>query len=916
MRKAVCTIISKNYLPAARVLMQGIARHAPDADRVVLLVDRVDGCFEPARESFRVLLSSELEIPDSRWFHFRYAILELNTAMKPFLIERLMREGYEAVVYLDPDIMVHSPLDELWKGLEENNAVLTPHLDQPVEDDRFPSEIDILRTGAYNLGFIAMRRSEETLGFLRWWEKRMERHCVVDLPGGLFVDQKWMDLLPGFLEPALVLRHPGYNVAYWNIHGRLVERKGDQYTVNGEPLRFFHFSGFHPRHPERFSRHQNRFELSDLPAAAQQVCHEYARGLVEAGFDECSKWPYAYGSFEDGKPIVDTGRRIWWEMPGLRKELADPFSVEGSARIRAAWNEMIPDLAGFWSGYTRLGWWLYEARPDVKAIMPDPFGRDRMRVLHWLVEGMRLEWSIPDEYFVSMRASLKSFIGFPDGKMPMELKRQLTWSKLGSLPPVVRRIYDSRSDLKRPFPDPAGKDRVPFLLWLLTYGRMEHYLSEETVSALKLEWKDSLAAVPPAQALALRAKYAAVRALMAARAWRRSALQGDTPEQLLLQPLPDRQLEKAGPLVGVNLVGYARAEMGVGESVRAAARAAKAAELQTALYGVDAHPKYRASDRSAGELSMSLPFPVTILHINADQTPIVTTQLGSRLSFTRYKIGFWAWELAEFPDRWLDSFEHVDEVWAPSDFCRTAIANSTTKPVLRIPHAIEPLGEAKFSREALGVPPAAFTVLFAYDAMSIVERKNPLAAVEAFRRAFTGTPDARMVLKVSHAEAAPQTMKALRAAAADPQITVIDRVMDREEVHSLIAHCDCLLSLHRSEGFGLTLAEAMSIGKTVVCTGYSGNMDFTLPGSALPVEYRLVSVGEGNEPYDAGAQWAEPNLDHAVGMLRQAYVDPSLRKRLGEEARRRILRDFSVHSVGRMMRRRLEFIHRHLDSGH
>jgi hypothetical protein len=194
-------------------------------------------------------------------------------------LEKLMKEGYDAVVYLDPDIQIHSPLDEVWLALESHNAVLTPHLDQPIEDDKYPSEIDILRTGAYNMGFIGLRRSTETMKFIRWWGKRMEQYCVVDLNGGLFVDQKWMDLLPGLLESTFVLRHPGFNVAYWNIHGRQIQKHGDGYRVNGDPLRFFHFSGYHPRQPERFSKHQNRFELSTLPEAARatrdphSICH-------------------------------------------------------------------------------------------------------------------------------------------------------------------------------------------------------------------------------------------------------------------------------------------------------------------------------------------------------------------------------------------------------------------------------------------------------------------------------------------------------------------------------------------------------------------------------------------------------------------------------------------------------------------
>ena len=517
MRKAVCTIISKNYLAAARVLMKSVAAHAPDADRIVLLADRVDGCFDPGGECFRLLLSEDLEIPDTRWFHFKYTILELNTAVKPFLIERLMQEGYEAVVYLDPDIEIHSPLEEAWSALENHSAVLTPHLDQPVDDGKFPSEIDILRTGAYNLGFIGLRRSPGTEEVVRWWARRMERFCVVDLAGGLFVDQKWMDLLPGLLEGVRVLRHPGYNVAYWNIHGRRVERDAKGYAVNGQPLRFFHYSGFHPHHAERFSKHQNRFALGDLSEAARALCGRYARALVESGFDESSRWPYAYGRFEDGEPVVDAGRKIWWEMPALRAEVADPFSAVGGQKIRAAWNEMMRDPMGLWSGYTRLAWWLYNARPEARQAMPDPFGADRLKALGWLVDGIGPELSLPEEYLKPLRASLRILWQHPDGRLPEEFRRQLSGKALLGLPAGARKIHAEREDLQKLFPDPAGKDRARFLLWLLTYGAVEHHFTREAQASLRREWEDALAALPGKQALALRARYAAMK-IAAARA--------------------------------------------------------------------------------------------------------------------------------------------------------------------------------------------------------------------------------------------------------------------------------------------------------------------------------------------------------------------------------------------------------------
>jgi hypothetical protein len=218
---AICTIISKNYLPYARVLMDSAARWAPEMPRFVILVDRVDEYFDPKNENFTLLLSEDLPIAESSWFHFKYTILELSTAVKPYALEFLFeRYGFDKLIYFDPDIKLYSSLDSLLALLDENQIVLTPHLTAAFEDDRRPSELDILQSGAYNLGFIAISRGAESSRLLKWWQAKLYDRCIVDIPRGLFVDQKWMDLIPGMFEGVRILREPGYNVAYWSIIGK------------------------------------------------------------------------------------------------------------------------------------------------------------------------------------------------------------------------------------------------------------------------------------------------------------------------------------------------------------------------------------------------------------------------------------------------------------------------------------------------------------------------------------------------------------------------------------------------------------------------------------------------------------------------------------------------------------------------
>ncbi len=383
---AVCTIVAKNYLAQARVLMESVRRWNPELLRIVILVDRIEGRFDPSKEPFEVLLSEDLNIPKSKWFHFKYTVLELSTAVKPYVLEFLFhRYELDKVIYFDPDIKLYASLQPLLDTLDRASAVLTPHLADPIEDDLQPSELDILRTGTYNLGFIGLSARPESHRFLKWWQRKLYDLCVVDPPRGLFVDQRWMDLVPGLFDGIAIIREPGYNVAYWNLNSRQIDRFEDSLRVNGQPLYFFHFSGFDPKDPETFSRHQNRFRLSALEPITQEVVLSYRDELLSRGFDVCRTWPYAYGQFSNGLPIPDIGRPLHYEADAITDLVEDPFSDEGFRTFVQTWNQPIAEESGEVSGISRLMYRIYGTRADVQAMMPDIFGGDRFRFLQWVL---------------------------------------------------------------------------------------------------------------------------------------------------------------------------------------------------------------------------------------------------------------------------------------------------------------------------------------------------------------------------------------------------------------------------------------------------------------------------------------------------------------------------------------------------
>src|SRR5689334_14285715 len=214
----ICTIIAKNYLAQARCLAESFYAQHPDGRMFVLLIDQPDGCFDPHDQPFTVVLVPELAIRGFAQMAFRYNVLELSTAVKPFFIEYLFDHADLAhLIYLDPDIYCYRPLTPLLDALQTHMLALTPHLLEPLDDQHHPNELDILRVGVYNLGCIGLARGPELLAFLRWWQRRLERECVVDLSQGLFVDQGWIDLAPSLFAGVTIVRDPGCNVAYWNL---------------------------------------------------------------------------------------------------------------------------------------------------------------------------------------------------------------------------------------------------------------------------------------------------------------------------------------------------------------------------------------------------------------------------------------------------------------------------------------------------------------------------------------------------------------------------------------------------------------------------------------------------------------------------------------------------------------------------
>jgi len=867
-RTAVFTIVSRNYFHFAVNLMASVKQHLPGVRRVVAICDAVDGLVsqDPGVELVGV---EALGIEGLDRMATYYTILELNTAIKPSVFYWLLRDAsLEKFIYFDPDIELFSSGCALVERLDISEVVLTPHLLAPLDDDRHPGDLEILQSGTYNLGFLALRRSVQTQQLLQWWQAKLVRDCVVDIPRGLFTDQKWMDLIPGFFEHVHIERHSGWNVAYWNLAHRHVEAEGDRWRVNGQPLFFFHFSGFDPKSGS-ISKHQDRYTLANCNAAVQQLFTHYDRRLALAGREQFAKLPYAYGRLGDGTALPDCARRVLRLQLDWNQALPDLRSAKGARWLvdflTAPVDEQRPAIS-------RLALQVYRDRSDLQAAFPDMLLTRREAYLSWFAERAG-----PEAGVVGPLASARS----QPGPTPNDA-------------PAIQAMPSTAQPVQASTVTSAAMPQVvqPYRLAYRLAWNARHLIRPMTTLAFRARARTALLnRAFPAQAtpIAASASVAGVNTLAPS-------------------------LQRSNRPAGVTIIGYVKAESGVGESARATLRALATTDVVHSMLDFRIGNASRMAEAVDESLANGTQHAVSLFHINADQLPIARTFLGEEPFTDTYRIGFWAWELENFPTLWHGAFAHVDEVWVPSTFCQRAIGAVAPVPVLVMPHAVEIPAQLAPDRARFGLPDDAVVFLAMADMMSMAGRKNPFAAVQAFVNAF-GTskpaagPQRVLVLKIANTHRDPAAYARLQAMAAGcPGIRLLVDSLDRSTLNSLLDSIDCFVSLHRSEGFGLVMAEAMARGKVVVATAWSGNMDFMSPENSLPVDYRLVGLDEDHGPYSRGERWAEPSLEDAAAKFRQVACDSSLRHRLGARAREECAAMLAPAVVGALQKQRIEAV--------
>lgn len=347
----VFTSAAFNYIPKVRMLFSSLRKFHPEWRLHLVLADELRPNVDLSQEPFdEILPVADLGIPDLRGWVFCHSIVELATAIKPFMLARLLKQpGCQKVIYLDPDTVVFSRLDDIVEALDSSNVVLTPHQTRPEQSLAaiMDNEICSLKHGIYNLGFVAVAATDVGRDFADWWSQRVYHFCRADIPNGLFTDQRWIDLVPAFFSGVTIMRSSRHNVATWNLTTRkLSSSASGQYLVDGVPLGFYHFTGFDSG-AHRIMAAKN---AGNNPAVHRLV-NWYAKQTENLAQDPLAKESWAYGTYSDGTMITKAQRLVYRERTDLQAVFSDPFDAK---TYLAWWNTQgKAEFPDFFNGETR-----------------------------------------------------------------------------------------------------------------------------------------------------------------------------------------------------------------------------------------------------------------------------------------------------------------------------------------------------------------------------------------------------------------------------------------------------------------------------------------------------------------------------------------------------------------------------------
>lgn len=363
---------------------------------------------------------------------------------------------------------------------------------------------------------------------------------------------------------------------------------------------------------------------------------------------------------------------------------------------------------------------------------------------------------------------------------------------------------------------------------------------------------------------------------------------------------------------GINLIGLLRAQMGLGQSSRLLADMIENSKYPLSLYDFKLGSALMSSEDHTldDKITDELKYNINLIHINPDEMKLLYTRMDAAAWKKRYNIAFWLWELEEIPESWKTYFPLLDEIWTPSEFISQSLRKVTDLPVTTIPYCVKAPTESQYTRTYFKLPEDKFLFLAMYDSNSTRERKNPMGVIRAFKKAFS--PDDKnvgLVLKVNNAREEDMTL--LKGMLKDyDNIYYVTEIMSKVEVNSLIKAADVFVSLHRAEGFGLVMAEAMLNGTPVIATNWSSNTEFMNENVACMVDYKFTKLENDCPPYKKGAVWADPDVCQAAAFMKKLYSDRDFYHQLSDDARAFISEKLGMAKAVSLIEKRIEKIYK------
>jgi glycosyltransferase involved in cell wall biosynthesis len=992
-KHAAITIASKNYISLAITLAESYKLHHPENDFIIILVDQSENMTPKAFDCGAELVEiSDLPIPDLGQFIYRYSIMELNTAVKPFALSHLFStRNYETILYLDPDIFIYRPLLEVYEALSKTSIVLTPHMRNPFFDDAFPNETAILQSGTYNLGFIGLKRGKSSKQLLDWWMSKLYRDCIVDIPNGLFVDQKWIDLIPGFFPDHQIIYNPAYNVAYWNLHERKLTLLDSVWYADETPLAFFHFSGYSPFAPNKLSKHQNRHELEDSPELRKLV-NEYRDALITNHYVQTTEWPYAFQTLSNGvelplrivnaimqwaarnqvpmpdpltqpnnfcKTLMSKGISIHYPQGVLLYE----FILSSRPDVRDAYPNALLDSndAGFrgwlnhsakFEGYVG-GLIPFENKNEIYDYVEDIFSRLRNAnpPRTDVFDAFQNMWSDRNKFFEFVNW-VKTY-----GVKELGLTTEHAARLVTAIPGIFKilNIYFLRQDLQNSYPslhepieihrfaDKLRRDRYIIDINLEEISIFSEFALHERELIEKMRFMYSHFGRTTSAAVNLysiderRVQQRVNINSSAILNWLSSedffspldhfysrypnkAPTLDEYEKFSILGLPPAKnfhfvesireclVSPNSEDIKINLAGYFNVPTGMGEAARSIQSSLQQNGLSIASFSI---PNPRAWSDQIPNTPFLFGWPksrsnISITIANADSISLLNTVLPHDY-WAKKNIAYWLWETEELPIKFKSAESGFDEIWTSSEYAARAIRKTTELPVKVLPLALDlgAIDNAKSNRANFKLPATGTLFGFNFDPNSILERKNLRGLIEAFKLAFNENDDCYLILKANGKTQGTYEYEKIRAEATSEKIIFFESTLSRQDSFDFMKSLDVYVSLHRSEGFGLTCAEAMALGKPVIASNYSGNLDFMDVSNSILITTNIIETNRPYGPYPKGTKWGDPDLVEAAQAMRK-MLNHSARITLGKIASTSIRKSLAPSRIRILTRDLLE----------